>query len=63
MAATKTETVTFRIAPEVEAALREAAAREHRSLASMLGVVLREYACGSEEWANRSFNPAGNRLS
>ena len=43
MAEKKSETVTFRLAPEVKAALREAAAREHRSLANMLEVMIRSY--------------------
>jgi plasmid stability protein len=43
MPATKTETLTCRIAPEVKAALRAAAAREHRSLANMLEVMVLRY--------------------
>jgi hypothetical protein len=42
--AAKSETVTFRIRPEVKAALRAAAEREHRSLANMLEVMIRSYA-------------------
>jgi hypothetical protein len=42
--AVKTETVTFRIAPQIKAALRDAAEREHRSLANMLEVMIRDYA-------------------
>lgn len=44
MPTTKTETLTCRLAPEVKAALREAAAREHRSLANMLEVMVLRYA-------------------
>ena len=43
MAAVKTESVTFRILPEIKAALREAAEREHRSLANMLEVMIRDW--------------------
>ena len=45
MKATKTATVTFRIDPTVKEALRIAAAREHRSLANMVEVMIRDY-CG-----------------
>jgi hypothetical protein len=45
MATTKTATVTFRIDPAVKEALRIAAAREHRSIANMVEVLIREY-CG-----------------
>ncbi len=43
MTAVKTDTVTFRIRPEIKSALREAADQEHRSLANMLEVMIREY--------------------
>lgn len=45
MASTKTATVTFRIDPAVKEALRTAAAREHRSIANMVEVLIRDY-CG-----------------
>lgn len=45
MATTKTATVTFRIDPAVKEALRAAAAREHRSIANMVEVLIRDY-CG-----------------
>lgn len=45
MATTKTATVTFRIDPGVKEALRAAAAREHRSIANMVEVLIRDY-CG-----------------
>ena len=45
MATTKTATVTFRIDPAVKEALRTAAAREHRSIANMVEVLIRDY-CG-----------------
>jgi len=43
MATTKTATVTFRIDPGVKEALRTAAAREHRSIANMVEVLIRGY--------------------
>ena len=45
MPTTKTATVTFRIDPGVKEALRTAAAREHRSIANMVEVLIRDY-CG-----------------
>ncbi len=45
MATTKTATVTFRIDPALKEALRTAAAREHRSIANMVEVLIRDY-CG-----------------
>ncbi len=45
MATTKTATLTFRIDPAVKEALRTAAAREHRSIANMVEVLIRDY-CG-----------------
>jgi hypothetical protein len=45
MATGKTTTLTFRIEPELKEALREAAAREHRSIANMVEVLIRDY-CG-----------------
>jgi len=45
MATTKTATVTFRIDPAVKEALRTAAACEHRSIANMVEVLIRDY-CG-----------------
>ena len=49
----KTETLTVRLSPEVKAALREAAEREHRSLANMLEVMIRGYAAGRPESSGR----------
>jgi len=43
MATTKTATVTFRIDPAVKEALRTAATREHRSIANMVEVLIRDY--------------------
>lgn len=45
MAGTKTATLTFRIEPRLKEALRAAAEREHRSIANMVEVMIREY-CG-----------------
>ena len=46
MPATKTETLTGRIAPELKAALRGTAERERRSLANMLEVMVLRYTAG-----------------
>lgn len=43
MATGKTTTLTFRIEPALKEALRIAAAREHRSLANMVEVLIRDY--------------------
>lgn len=45
MATTKTTTLTFRIDPGLKEALRTAAVREHRSIANMVEVMIRDY-CG-----------------
>ena len=45
MATAKTTTLTFRIEPGLKEALRTAAAREHRSIANMVEVLIRDY-CG-----------------
>ena len=45
MATAKTTTLTFRIEPNLKEALRTAAAREHRSIANMVEVLIRDY-CG-----------------
>lgn len=45
MATAKTTTLTFRIEPGLKEALRAAAAREHRSIANMVEVLIRDY-CG-----------------
>lgn len=45
MATTKTATLTFRIDPGVKEALRTAAQQEHRSIANMVEVLIRDY-CG-----------------
>lgn len=43
MATAKTTTLTFRIEPSLKEALRVAAAREHRSIANMVEVLIRDY--------------------
>ncbi len=45
MATTKTATLTFRINPGVKEALRTAAQQEHRSIANMVEVLIRDF-CG-----------------
>lgn len=45
MATAKTTTLTFRIEPALKEALRAAAAQEHRSIANMVAVMIRDY-CG-----------------
>ncbi len=45
MATTKTATLTFRIDPGVKEALRTAAQQDHRSIANMVEVLIRDY-CG-----------------
>ncbi len=43
MPTAKTTTLTFRIEPDLKEALRKAAAREHRSIANMVEVLIRDY--------------------
>ncbi|WP_040641126.1 ribbon-helix-helix protein, CopG family [Halopseudomonas pelagia] len=43
MATTKTATLTFRIDPSLKEALRAAAHSEHRSIANMIEVLIREH--------------------
>ncbi len=43
MATGKTATLTFRIEPELKEALRAAATREHRSIANMVEILIRDY--------------------
>jgi hypothetical protein len=45
MATGKTSTLTFRIEPALKEALRAAAEKEHRSIANMIAVMIRDY-CG-----------------
>ncbi|MEY2341993.1 hypothetical protein AB4090_07760 [Acidithiobacillus sp. IBUN Pt1247-S3] len=48
MATAKTTTLTFRIEPGLKEALRAAAVREHRSIANMVEVLIRDY-CGRND--------------
>ena len=43
MAKTKISTLNLRISPSIKAAVREAAAREHRSVANMVEVLIRRH--------------------
>ncbi|TXH35856.1 MAG: hypothetical protein E6Q92_11765 [Burkholderiaceae bacterium] len=43
MATSKTATLTFRIEPGLKEALRIAADQEHRSIANMIEVLIRDY--------------------
>ena len=43
MPTSKSATLTFRIEPALKAALRSAATREHRSIANMVEVLIRDY--------------------
>jgi hypothetical protein len=43
MATVKTATLTFRIAPELKEALRVAADQEHRSIANMVEILIRDH--------------------
>lgn len=43
MSTGKTATLTFRIKPQLKKALQEAAIREHRSIANMVEVLIRDY--------------------
>ncbi len=47
MANAKTATLSFRFEPGLKEALRTAAEQEHRSVANMVEVMIREY-CGRE---------------
>ena len=47
MATGKTSTLTFRIEPALKEGLRTAADREHRSIANMVEVLIRDY-CGRQ---------------
>jgi hypothetical protein len=56
MATTKTTTLTFRIEPNLKEALRMAADREHRSIANMIGVMIRDH-CGQNGITIHSSTP------
>ena len=48
MATGKTTTLTFRIKPALKEGLRAAAVREHRSIANMVEVLIRDYCKRNE---------------
>lgn len=48
MATTKSTTLTFRIEPTLKEALRMAAEQEHRSIANMVEVMIRDYCAKAE---------------
>jgi hypothetical protein len=48
MATGKTTTLTFRIEPALKEGLRAAALKEHRSIANMIEVLIRDY-CGRND--------------
>jgi len=48
MTTAKTSTLTFRIEPELKEALRTAAQNEHRSIANMVAVLIRNYCAINE---------------
>lgn len=45
MSGTKTATLTIRVEPELKDALRAAAKAEHRSIANMIEVLIRDHCC------------------
>jgi hypothetical protein len=47
VAGRKSETVTVRLSPSVKEGLRRVAHREHRSIANMMEVMIRDY-CGRQ---------------
>ena len=62
MPSTKTATLTFRIDPDLKEALRTAAQQEHRSIANMVEVLIRDH-CGRNgiAIAERATATAGRR--
>ncbi len=56
----KTSTLTFRIAPALKEALRTAAVREHRSIANMVEVMIRDY-CKRNDILIAAHGAASNR--
>ena len=60
MAIAKTATLTFRIDPGLKEALRTVAQREHRSIANMVEVSIRDY-CGRNGIDIAHGNADGNK--
>jgi len=54
MATTKTATLTIRVEPNLKEALRTAAQAEHRSIANMIEVMIREH-CEKNDIAIKKF--------
>ena len=48
MASNKTTTLTFRIEPALKEALRQAAEQEHRSIANMVEVMIRDHCARAD---------------
>lgn len=59
MSTGKTSTLTFRIEPRLKEALRAAAEREHRSIANMVEVLIRNH-CGNNDIAIQRRSRAGD---
>lgn len=69
MSGSKTATLTFRIVPQLKEALREAADREHRSIANMVEVLIRDYCvkngidiCGQDELVSATIDDENERI-
>jgi hypothetical protein len=64
MGSAKTATLTFRIEPSLKEAVRNAAAKEHRSITNMVAVMIRDY-CGrvGVEIVEPGAPPAGSKPS
>lgn len=58
----KSETITIRVAPAVKNALRAAASREHRSLANMVEVMIRDYCAREGVDVERSSGEAAAKI-
>ena len=64
MPKTKVSTLNLRVSPSIKAAVREAAAREHRSVANMVEMLIRRHCDSSgitipEQLDKRPRNPHG----
>ena len=64
MPKTKVSTLNLRVSPSIKAAVREAAAREHRSVANMIEMLIRRHCDSSgitipEQLDKRPRNPHG----
>ena len=54
MARAKSETLTLRTTPEIKELLRQAAEREHRSIASMVEILILQYAKAAKPGSRRA---------